>query len=170
VRPESADGRERIARVHRRDMALHERMHRPVGVADDLAAVCRLGPHEDSPHLLAFVNRRADSTAFATGASEHLTKVISAILPRVGDSLSRCASAEPTPSAGELVSKLSKAERRLLPFLLSAHTEADIARLLHRSKHTIHTHANSIYRQLNVQSRMQLLLLFVDKASELPWL
>lgn len=52
---------------------------------------------------------------------------------------------------------LSSAQRQVFGLLLQGLTEKQVARRLHLSFHTVHTHVKSIYRELGVQSRPELL-------------
>jgi LuxR family maltose regulon positive regulatory protein len=56
-------------------------------------------------------------------------------------------------SAPRTVVSLTPAERRILPYLPTHLTFAEIGNELYVSRHTVHTHAGSIYRKLNVSSR-----------------
>jgi DNA-binding CsgD family transcriptional regulator len=61
------------------------------------------------------------------------------------------------PSPAALAARLSRTERRILPYLGSGVTERQIAEVVARSPHTIHVHVKSIYRKLGIGSRRQLL-------------
>lgn len=63
-------------------------------------------------------------------------------------------------SRPELCSKLSDAQRVVLEHLLDGLTEPQIAERLARSRHTVHDHTKAIYQALDVNSRVQLVLLF----------
>lgn len=67
---------------------------------------------------------------------------------------------QPTPAQFALMERLSGAERRILPLLLTGRTEAQIAEMIHRSKHTVHDHAKRVYAAVGVSSRIELVLLF----------
>lgn len=60
----------------------------------------------------------------------------------------------------DLLSKLTRTERRVLEMLRSNMTEKSIADSMHRSPHTIHVHVKNIYRKLGIGSRKQLQELF----------
>jgi DNA-binding CsgD family transcriptional regulator len=61
---------------------------------------------------------------------------------------------------GDLARRVSPAQRAVLELLLTGVSESDIATTLGRSKHTIHDHTKSIYQALQVNSRVELVLLF----------
>jgi DNA-binding NarL/FixJ family response regulator len=63
-------------------------------------------------------------------------------------------------AAGELLSKLSEAQIRVLVYLLQGLTEPQIAQKIHRSRHTVHDHTKAIYSAMGVKRRVQLVLLF----------
>lgn len=63
-----------------------------------------------------------------------------------------------------LEERLSPAERRVLAYLLTDKTEAQIGALIHRSKHTVHDHAKRIYAQLGVASRVELVVVLSGAA------
>jgi LuxR family maltose regulon positive regulatory protein len=50
---------------------------------------------------------------------------------------------------------LSTAELRTLQYLQTHLTQKEIADRLHLTRHTVHTHASSIYRKLGVTSRSE---------------
>ncbi len=63
-------------------------------------------------------------------------------------------------SPSDLLSKLTRTERRVLEMLRSNATEKNIADSMHRSPHTIHVHVKNIYRKLGIGSRKQLQEIF----------
>ncbi|MBS0196797.1 MAG: response regulator transcription factor [Planctomycetes bacterium] len=63
-------------------------------------------------------------------------------------------------SRPDLLSKVSTAQQRVLEFLLAGLTEPQIAEKIGRSRHTVHDHTKAIYSALNVNNRVQLVLLF----------
>lgn len=64
--------------------------------------------------------------------------------------------------AGTTVLRLTGRERQVLLFLLSGDKRRDIAQKLELSEHTISDYMKSIYRQLRVNSRAELLSLFIS--------
>jgi len=60
----------------------------------------------------------------------------------------------------DLINRVSNAQGRVLEFLLAGLTEPQIAEKIGRSRHTIHDHTKAIYSSLNVNNRVQLVLLF----------
>ncbi|GEM_PF-1482253 len=60
----------------------------------------------------------------------------------------------------DLVNRVSNAQGRVLEFLLAGLTEPQIAEKIGRSRHTVHDHTKAIYSALNVNNRVQLVLLF----------
>ena len=63
-------------------------------------------------------------------------------------------------SRPDLSRLVSPAQHRVLEFLLEGLTEPQIAAKLSRSRHTVHDHTKAIYQALNVNNRVQLVLLF----------
>jgi DNA-binding NarL/FixJ family response regulator len=61
---------------------------------------------------------------------------------------------------------VSPAQHRVLEFLLEGLTEPQIAAKLSRSRHTVHDHTKAIYQALNVNNRVQLVLLFSSPARQ----
>lgn len=59
--------------------------------------------------------------------------------------------------------ELSERQREVLHQLLCGDSEREIARQLHRSLHTIHSHVRQIYRLFDVRSRGELMAMFVDR-------
>ena len=62
---------------------------------------------------------------------------------------------------------LSEAQRRVLDLLLVGMSEKEVATRLEISQHTVHNHVKEIYRKMNVNSRSELLALFVEAAKAL---
>lgn len=60
----------------------------------------------------------------------------------------------------DLMARVSNAQGRVLEFLLAGLTEPQIAEKIGRSRHTVHDHTKAIYSALNVNNRVQLVLLF----------
>ena len=60
----------------------------------------------------------------------------------------------------DLMGRVSNAQARVLEFLLAGLTEPQIAEKIGRSRHTVHDHTKAIYSALNVNNRVQLVLLF----------
>jgi len=67
------------------------------------------------------------------------------------------------PAGNDEHADLSPRQREVLQLALNGESEADIARQLHRSPHTIHTHLRNIYRHFGVTSRAELLAHFIDR-------
>lgn len=57
-----------------------------------------------------------------------------------------------------LYGRLSPAQRRVLPLLVRGWTQVQIGEELHRSQHTVHDHARSIYQMAGVKSKLELIL------------
>lgn len=57
-----------------------------------------------------------------------------------------------------LYGRLSPAQRRVLPLLVRGWTQVQIGEELHRSQHTVHDHARSIYQIAGVKSKLELIL------------
>lgn len=58
---------------------------------------------------------------------------------------------------------LTERQGEVLQLLLTGDSEAQIARELHRSVHTVHTHIKQIYHHFNVSSRGELMAQFIDR-------
>lgn len=68
-------------------------------------------------------------------------------------------------SRPDLTRQLSPAQVAVLRFLLAGYSEPEVAEKLNRSRHTVHDHTKAIYAALNVETRVQLLLLFAAPPS-----
>ncbi len=62
--------------------------------------------------------------------------------------------------------QLSEAQRRVLDLLLTGRAEKEVAARLEVSPHTVHNHVKEIYRKMGVNSRPELLALFVSDAKK----
>lgn len=89
----------------------------------------------------------------------------------------RAVSANAAPKGGadvdagvsELLSRLSPAQRVVLPYLLEGKTEAEIAAKVFRSRYTVHDHARAIYAACGVRNRVELVLMFTaNRRGALP--
>lgn len=69
-------------------------------------------------------------------------------------------------SRPDLCAKLSDAQLAVLSHLLDGLTEPMIATKIGRSRHTVHDHTKAIYAAMNVNSRVQLVLLFSQPMPE----
>ena len=58
---------------------------------------------------------------------------------------------------------LTERQSDVLKLLLCGDSEKEIANLLHRSVHTVHSHVKDIYRVFEVQTRGELMAMFVDR-------
>lgn len=63
-------------------------------------------------------------------------------------------------SRPDLAALAGDKQRAVLELLLEGHSEPFIAEQLGRSRHTVHDHTKTIYSNLGVKSRVQLVLLF----------
>lgn len=66
---------------------------------------------------------------------------------------------------GRAMDSLTERQSEVLHLVLAGFSEKQIAGKLHRSGHTVHSHIRELYRQFEVQSRAELMALFVDEAS-----
>lgn len=78
----------------------------------------------------------------------------------VADGSARSLGSTLIASRPDLARLVSPAQHRVLEFLLEGLTEPQIAAKLSRSRHTVHDHTKAIYSALNVNNRVQLVLLF----------
>lgn len=125
---------------------------------DSLAAKrLSLGPHlqqtfpvQDHPH--------AGSITFLlhTTHPDHVTPFF-AIAARLAAQAIVHTAIRPELRRRALVKQLSKAQRAVLPHLLSDCSEREIAHRLSRSRHTVHDHTKAIYQAWGVCSRVQLI-------------
>lgn len=65
---------------------------------------------------------------------------------------------------GQVIHGLTARQRDVLRQVLAGFSEKQMARRMHRSEHTIHSHVSELYRQFNVQSRAELMARFIDEA------
>lgn len=64
--------------------------------------------------------------------------------------------------------QLSDAQRRVLDLLLTGLAEKQVASRLDLSPHTVHNHVKEIYRKMDVNSRSELLALFLTGSKDGP--
>lgn len=67
----------------------------------------------------------------------------------------------PALELDELRSLLTPAQLRVMTCILAGHSEKETGRKLGISHHTVHNHIREIYCQMKVQSRAELLSLFI---------
>jgi DNA-binding CsgD family transcriptional regulator len=60
----------------------------------------------------------------------------------------------------------TQAQRQILDLVLQGHSDSQIAELLNRSPHTVHTHLKTIFRQVGVHSRAELILKLLRRDGE----
>jgi len=65
------------------------------------------------------------------------------------------------PNIAKLIAQLSEAQRRVLEQLKKGLAEKEVAANLALSAHTVHNHTKAIYRKFHVNSRSELLALFM---------
>ncbi len=63
-------------------------------------------------------------------------------------------------------SGLSEPQRKVLEHAMTGASEKEIARAVHRSPHTIHSHLKTIYRHFGVSGRVELMAMFLDAESD----
>lgn len=59
-------------------------------------------------------------------------------------------------------------QKQILDYVLQGRSEPQIAKLLRRSPHTIHTHLKIIFRRLNVHSRAELIVKLLQQENQSP--
>jgi DNA-binding CsgD family transcriptional regulator len=91
----------------------------------------------------------------------------------VTDDPSRCGSEVNTdmpsksPAASEpLSAAFSPAQRRVVRLVLEGHSEKEVAKRLHLSRHTVHNHLQAIYALLGVHSRTELVSRLLREGKE----
>jgi DNA-binding CsgD family transcriptional regulator len=62
--------------------------------------------------------------------------------------------------------QLSEAQKRVLDLLLDGNSEKEVAVRLEISRHTVHNHVKEIYKKMTVNSRPELLALFVAESQK----
>jgi DNA-binding NarL/FixJ family response regulator len=62
------------------------------------------------------------------------------------------------------IERLSSTQVRVLRLLLTGMTEKEMASRLFVSPHTVHSHIQAVYRELEVTSRAELMSMFIDRA------
>lgn len=65
-----------------------------------------------------------------------------------------------------LMDRLTPPQQAVAKLLLEGMTESEAGKTLHRSKHTVHDHVKSIYAAFNVQSRVELVLKWMELMTE----
>jgi len=78
------------------------------------------------------------------------------------------ASNSTVPSRSALLARLTPAQRAVLPYLLEGKTEAEIGKLIFRSRYTVHDHARAIYLAMHVRNRVELVVLFNKAVDHQP--
>lgn len=130
----------------------------PADLGNTIATVTRICQRNDI-YLLSFVNRPWKSSPFESRHVAELDDLSRALAPAFAaaysDMSAPCEASQ--RDAAIAAAQLTEAQRRLLPLLLSGLTEKEIAQHLHRSHHTVHTHAREIYRALGLSGRRDFL-------------
>ena len=84
----------------------------------------------------------------------------------VNSAVSTFMAASPPTGAHASLASLSEAQRRVLDLLLTGLAEKEVASRLEISPHTVHNHVKEIYRRMGVNSRPELLALFVSDSKK----
>ena len=116
--------------------------------------------------VLADVHARRGDRSTAAMLLDEADRIV-AVRPRIGvrvDELAALRLQQTSGLAGNVA--LTAAERRIVPFLPTHLTFAEIGEQLYISRHTVHTHVGSIYRKLAVTSRSAA----VQRAEEMGFL
>ncbi len=136
-----------------RQTDLFRYVFQPAGLADELAMFWLKPDHQLVHGGICPGEGQADLTDVQAGA-------LAALLRCLGP-LAECTlrpAAQDTAALG-----LSPRQAQVLQLALGGDSEAQIARCMHRSPHTIHSHMRAIYRHFNVTSRAELLAHFLDR-------
>ncbi len=83
--------------------------------------------------------------------------------PSRDDSMAPTFVVNSTGTAAAALKQLSDAQRRVLDLLLEGKSEKEVASKLRISQHTVHNHVKKIYLKMSVNSRPELLALFVTE-------
>jgi DNA-binding CsgD family transcriptional regulator len=70
----------------------------------------------------------------------------------------------PRPGEPTLIDGLTAAQQAIVAHVVEARTEAEIALLMNKSPHTIHTHLKAIFTRLGVHSRAELIVKLLKRA------
>lgn len=127
----------------------------PANIGYTVASVTRLSGAENV-YLVVMINRDWNRVHFTPDQAQQLDEFARSITPSVAMTLTPSVSGNPDDAPAHRLARLSAAERRVLPLLLSDLTKEEIARQLHRSRNTVHSHARNIYAALGVSSRVEL--------------
>ena len=99
-------------------------------------------------------NTNVSEISEAPAAAENTeSEVATTVAKTTTPVLQKSAAESPEPSANELLLTLTKREREVLELISCGYSNADIAKLLVISEHTVNDHTKKIYRKLNVHSR-----------------
>lgn len=141
---------------------------RAADIGYSIVSVTRISAEHDA-YLIVLINRPWNSEAFENQHADTLGELTRAMTPAAIAGLPNLASTGDFEHRTDEIrmARLSKAQRRLLPLLLSALSEKEIARHVHRSPHTVHSHAREIYRTLGVNGRRELMSRFVASGAAL---
>lgn len=158
-------GRSKDAHIRLNDSALSRR-HAELVCKGDSVIVSDLDSRNGT-----FVNEQpASKTVAEIGSRIRFGAVVcmlcaTAILPAKSAEESSSTFAVRSRAGAAAMARLTEAQTEVLEQLLRGREEARIARDLHRSRHTIHTHVKAIYRHFGVHSRLELIarLLLPDR-------
>lgn len=133
----------------------------PMDVDHTLACLCRSASNHR--YVLAFIDGRWKTRPFPPESVDTLQRLMERLWPVLEPEVPDNAASTTASTLSDMLARLSPAQRELLPLVLSDLSEDEIAKRIHRSRHTVHSHIKGIYEAANVQSRLQLLLLWLGR-------
>jgi DNA-binding CsgD family transcriptional regulator len=125
----------------------------PMGYAD---AITSMWAESDARAVMLGTLRRSSDPPFTGNDVMFVSLMLRAAAPLIDRELFR------SPEALDQ-RRLSRRQQEVLLMLLSGDSEKEIAARLSRSIHTIHTFVGQIYELFDVQSRGELMAMFIDK-------
>ena len=146
----------------RADLALYRgtTIASPQAPTADARLLTALAASPDSISTRLDVYREPGRPAFGVDDQFWLTQLLDAAFSRVPPNA--------TPDRDERLATLTRREREALDRLLVGDSEKQVAVHLGCSRHTVHAHVKRIYRRLEVNSRAELLALFVERGEGRP--
>ena len=139
--------------AHWFEQVLAAQLLEPLGYVDSIASMWAAS---DSRAVMLANLRRASDPPYTEKDVSLMSLMLRAAAPLIDREVFR-----PPDILGQR--KLSPRQQEVLLMLLSGDSEKEIAAQLSRSVHTVHTFVGQIYDLFNVQSRGELMAMFIDK-------
>ncbi len=141
-----------------RSTLIYQRAAKPLGFENGLACYWRINP-EQCINISLWVCQQED---FPT---DHQRRQGAAIFMLAKPLVERVFVHD---RVAKHIDALTGRQKDVLRLVLAGSSEKEMARKLHRSAHTVHSHIREIYRQFAVQSRAELMARFIDQAAVSP--